>query len=103
MASQIFLANYTLFIYGHVCHQLNSIINRKFSAKVLHHEERAKYYLVSILNFTNHPTPNIESVNNTLTFKGSTSQPDRLDFVGDMINDISAHEDDHHWTLVRSR
>ena len=45
----------------------------------------------------------IEVGNDTSTFKETTSQPVRLDFMETTRKEIDTHEDDKHWTLVRRR
>ena len=52
-----------------------------FSAKMLHHKEIYKSSQYNLPNLTNPLDSDIEAGNDTLTFKESTSQPDRLDFV----------------------
>ena len=49
-----------------------------FVAKLLQHEERAKYSPENLTNFANPLVSNIEEGNDTFTFKEATSQPDRL-------------------------
>ena len=53
----------------------------RFSAKLIHHEEKSNSPPENIPNFTNPLVSNIEEVNATFTFNESTSQPDRMDFV----------------------
>ena len=52
-----------------------------FAAKILHHEERAKYSPENIPSFTNPLASNIETGNDTFTFKKSVIQPYRLEFM----------------------
>ena len=70
---------------------------------MLHNEEISKYSLENLPNFTNLLTSNTEEGNNNFTFKKTTSQPNRLEFVEATIKYTSAHEDDKHWYLVRIR
>ena len=55
-----------------------------FAYKLIHHEERSKSSLENLPKFTNPLASNIKSVNYTITFKDSTSQHDRLNFVDGM-------------------
>ena len=41
--------------------------------------------------------------NDTFTFKESTSQYERLEFVEATRKEISVYENDKHWTLVKRR
>ena len=75
----------------------------RFSAKLIHHEERAKSSPEDHPNFNNPLEPNIETGNDTFTFKEANSQPDRLDFVESTRKEIGAHEIYKHWNLVRRR
>ena len=69
--------------------------------KMLHHEERSKYSLDNLSNFTNPLDSKIQSGKDTFAFKGSTSQTDRLEFLESTRKEIGAPEDDKHWTIVR--
>ena len=71
-----------------------------FAAKLLHHEERAKYHPDNIPNFANPLAYSIEAVNDTFAFKEATSQPDRLDLVEAIIKEIGAREIDKHCILI---
>ena len=74
-----------------------------FAANLLHHEEIAKTYQDNLPNFKKPLVSNIEEVNDTFTFKESTIQPDRLDFVEAIIKEIDSHEEEKHYTLVWRR
>ena len=83
----------------------NSILSEtgSFAAKMLHHKEISKYLPDNLPKFTNPLAYNIEAGNENFTFKEYTSQPDMLEFLESMSKDISDHEDDRHWNLVRRR
>ena len=54
-----------------------------FAAKLLQHEERAKYSPYNLPSFNNPIVSKTEEGNYTFTLKEATSQPDRLDLVED--------------------
>ena len=83
----------------------NSILpeTASFASKLILNEEKSKSSPDNLPNLTNHLVSNIEEVNYTFTFKESTSQPERLDFVEKMRKEIGAPENDNHWTMVRRR
>ena len=74
-----------------------------FSAKLPLHEERYNSSTENIPKFTNHLVSNTERVNETFTFKESNSQHDRMEYLEKTSKEISAHENDKHWNLVRRR
>ena len=77
--------------------------NSDFSENLLSHEERAKYSLENLTNFTNSLASKIESVNDTFNFNESTSQPERMEFLESTRKEFGAHEDDQHWNIVSKR
>ena len=74
-----------------------------FTVNIIHHEERAKYYLENFPNFTNPLVSNTEEVNYTFIFKEATSQPTCVDFMERTRKEIVTNENDKHWNLVRIR
>ena len=78
-----------------------SILTRtaSFASKLIHHKEKDMSSADNLTNFTNPLESTIESGNDIFTFKETTRQPNRLDFVEEMRKYISAHEDYKHWNL----
>ena len=70
---------------------------------MIHHEEIYKSSQYNLPNFNNPLAYIIEAVNDIFTFKESTSQPYRMDFVEALRKKIGAHEINKHWTLFRRR
>ena len=80
----MFLAS---FPYFHLWKFLPPIIlfqHSNFPSKMILHEEKANSFTENLPNFTTPLVSNTEEGNGTFTFKETTSQPDRLEFVDTM-------------------